>query len=330
MEERLRDLRGMCEEAGARFRGKASHCPLHGGDNPNAFQLYDGGRRWHCFTRCPEGRNDGDARRFWELWRGEVIFPKVVPDDGTVRNNLRMKDGEEGWEERAGEFVAYARRCLGGEEGGARVREYLVKERGLKEETWEAYQLGLNPEDVRDEAVKWGLEEGKKIMLPRGIVIPRYFRGRLRGVKIRRPRVGEALEGYLRPTCGAKVGKFISVKGSQHGLFGYDTWLGYPDLLLVEGEWDCMLAWQEAAEVCDVGTLGSAGQRARVVEEMALYGYWKIVVVYDADAAGEAGRKKFGEVCRVVGVGPPDHDLSDYWKKGGDLRRFIELVVRRN
>ncbi len=66
------DLRGLAERAGAAFnppgRGTASRCPLHGGDNPTAFHLYrgsDGRQRWHCFTRCPQGQNDGDAIGFY-------------------------------------------------------------------------------------------------------------------------------------------------------------------------------------------------------------------------------------------------------------------------
>jgi hypothetical protein len=64
------DLKSLAIEAGARFRHGASHCPLHGGDNPNAFHLYDEERRWHCFTRCAEGENDGDAVGFYMRWKG--------------------------------------------------------------------------------------------------------------------------------------------------------------------------------------------------------------------------------------------------------------------
>ncbi len=65
------DLRALAEEAGTRF-GRGPHpsscCPLHAGsDNPTAFHLYrgsDGIMRWHCFTRCPHGHNDGNAIGF--------------------------------------------------------------------------------------------------------------------------------------------------------------------------------------------------------------------------------------------------------------------------
>lgn len=37
-------------------------CPLHGGDNLAAFKMYpDDPSRWHCFTRCEDGKRDGDV-----------------------------------------------------------------------------------------------------------------------------------------------------------------------------------------------------------------------------------------------------------------------------
>ena len=68
------DLRALAEEAGARFsaHGNSSYCPLHHGDNPNAFHLYrsrQGHWRWHCFTRCSGECNDGDAISFYMRWQ---------------------------------------------------------------------------------------------------------------------------------------------------------------------------------------------------------------------------------------------------------------------
>ena len=68
-------LRELSELAGASFRvhkrdGASSTCPLHGGDNPTAFRLYLNGTRWHCFTRCKPGENDGDLLAFYMRWKG--------------------------------------------------------------------------------------------------------------------------------------------------------------------------------------------------------------------------------------------------------------------
>ncbi len=61
------DLGGLAEREGAKFEGRKNGrelrgtCPIHGGDNPTAFVIYqdnDGLARWHCYTTCASG---GDA-----------------------------------------------------------------------------------------------------------------------------------------------------------------------------------------------------------------------------------------------------------------------------
>ena len=73
------DLHDLAEEAGAEFRGDSSRCPLHGGDNPTAFHVYENGRKWHCFTNCTDGENDGDVFSFYMRWKG-VEFKEAVKE----------------------------------------------------------------------------------------------------------------------------------------------------------------------------------------------------------------------------------------------------------
>lgn len=48
------DLVDWAEKAGSRLKKSGSEwrgtCPIHGGDNPNGFAIYENGRRWTCFT----------------------------------------------------------------------------------------------------------------------------------------------------------------------------------------------------------------------------------------------------------------------------------------
>lgn len=57
------DIRQIAESAGAEFRGNRSTCPVHGGDNPAAFEIWDGGNAWTCHTRaeCNAFGHDGIA-----------------------------------------------------------------------------------------------------------------------------------------------------------------------------------------------------------------------------------------------------------------------------
>lgn len=56
------DLQAVAESAGAIFRGKRANCPIHGGDNKTAFELFDNGRAWTCHTHgaeCNKFGHDG-------------------------------------------------------------------------------------------------------------------------------------------------------------------------------------------------------------------------------------------------------------------------------
>lgn len=48
------DLQSVAESAGAIFRGKRANCPIHGGDNKTAFEIFDNGRAWTCHTHGAE------------------------------------------------------------------------------------------------------------------------------------------------------------------------------------------------------------------------------------------------------------------------------------
>ena len=346
------DLHDLAEEAGAEFRGDSSRCPLHGGDNPTAFHIYENGRKWHCFTNCPEGENDGDVFAFYMRWK-VVEFKEAVrelarragaidPAKGSSPRGEQIKalpkvPGEE-WRSRAERFVSWAHEQLLSE-AGAQARAYLLAERGLDEHIWEVYRLGYCPMEIYDNPTKWGFpakasnpgvsNPGKKIWLPKGIVIPGIYEGQLWYVKVRRP--VDRLADYLGPVETMAKAKFGGPRGGIAALFGAETWIGRPVLMLVEGEWDCMLAWKEAAGLCDVGTLGSGKNRADVVDLAALARYPAVLVVYDMDQAGDEARrywKKVQEsVPRIQIVKPPDHDLTDYRNHGGDLRKWIAEQV---
>lgn len=367
------DLRTLAEEAGAQFRSGSSNCPLHGGsDNPTAFHLYDGGKRWHCFTRCSEPDNDGDIFNFYMRWKGlsfgeaakELAARARVDETGSqgVRSNGARPEAARAmveqieppsgpgakWQERAEAFVTYTEKELAGP-GGQTARAYLGAERGLNENTLGAFRVGYCPKDIYDAPENWFEKESlpaplskggeKRIWLPRGIVIPGEKDGKIWYIKVRRPMgkkddagfLTDPLAAYLEPVTSLPEVKFGGPRGGQAVLFGADLRLGFPVLVLTEGEWDCMLAWQEGHDFCDVATLGGSKNRADLLDLSVLACYPAIVAVYDADEAGDQAREYWqnapGLAQRVTTVAPPDHDLSDYWSKGGDLRKWLAEVV---
>jgi hypothetical protein len=325
------DLMALAEQAGARFNNnRSSRCPLHGGDNRSAFHVYqrDGIQRWHCFTRCQDGSNDGDAIKFYMLWRG-CDFKQAVTDlanmagimvddvAGTTRHERRDESLIEPdraapsqlWQKRAREFCDYARVQLSQSQ---RALDYLHDKRGLSDVTIAAFGLGFNPRALHDSAARWGLADGN-VYLARGIVIPHWHGDLPWFVTVRRAE-GEP--------------KYLGVRGGVRCLFGKQDSL--PVTLLCEGEFDAMLTWQGAGDLCNVATLCGARQRLCLSDVARLMTARVIIDFHDDDTAGALGaaymRRVFGDALRRYI--PPAHDLTDYWRAGGDLRAYIADVIR--
>ena len=89
-----------------------------------------------------------------------------------------------------------------------------------------------------------------------------------------------------------------------------------------------MLVWEYAADLCDMGTLGGAQSKFDLLDLAFLTSYLAILVVHDDDQAGERGRSYISKLHavseRIVPIEPPAHDLTDFWKSGGDLRLGLQ------
>ena len=344
------DLIALAEEAGAQFNtSHSSRCPIHHGNNPTAFHLYqcqDGITRYHCFTNCPEGANGGDAIAFYMRWcqvdfktavtelaqraglalngNGQRLEPRPAKPAVRVLIDQPDEPPSETWRSRILRFVAYTQDELwNGTAQGA--RDYLMTDRGLDENTIKHFYLGYNSRDLFDDPAKWG-QDGNHVWCPRGIVIPHDHDGHVWFVNIRRPLPGDALAARIGAVKDLKETKFAGVRGGKRGLFGTIT--GKPIVLLAEGEFDTMLAHQVASSFCDVATLGGARHRLDSHDAALLAGASIIVAVLDDDEAGQRGAAYLASVTpRVVTVMPPDHDLTDAWKRGVNLRQWIGGLV---
>jgi hypothetical protein len=340
------DLRALAEQAGAEFRGNASRCPLHGGDNPRAFSIFqaeDGRWCWKCFTNCPDGQDHGDAIDFYMYWKN-VDFKTALQDLARrVGVDLQHPDQiqpvapplppkpieppQDHWQARAEAFLGYTQTVLW-ESGGSAALGYLHAERGLVNDTIRAWGLGYNPQDIWDKPPNWGLTGDRKIWLPRGIVIPIVRDGQIWNVKVRRPLPGDALASTIGAVNRLTDLKFCSPRGGKAALFGADKLADHPVLFLTEGEWDAMLAWQAIGDLADVATLGGSKHKLDTLDLASLLSAWRIVILYDADAAGREGAKGIQAISsRAQIVEPPDHDLTDYHLAGGHLRPWLASIV---
>jgi hypothetical protein len=337
-------LVALAEEAGAVFDHRlSSHCPLprHEGDRSSlAFTIYDNGRKWKCHSSCPADANGGDVIDFYRFWKG-VDFKTAVAEL-SQRVGLEMKSQitpiptvspapakpTPAWRARAEQFVVWAENNLW-EEGGAGAWAYLKQERGLSPETCKAFRLGYNPKALYDNPARWGLD-GKKIWLPRGIVVPGLWQGQPWYVKVRRPLPGDKLGEYIgawKPRDGAADIKFGGPRGGRTVLFRLEFSDHLPVLVLAEGEWDAMLLWEYCPDLCDIGTLGGAQARFDALDLALLTRYLAVMVVHDDDKAGQQGRAYIEALNarsqRILPIKPPAHDLTDFWKTGGDIRIWM-------
>jgi hypothetical protein len=360
------DLQALAEEAGADFSsgdGYRSRCPLHGvdADNPTAFRIFRGSNgvwRWRCYTRCPAGQDRGTAIDFYVRWQGvdfktalrELSKRAGMTDEAAGGNPTRSRisrpdaprrpspppilpaaepPGEQ-WRARAGEFVRYAQEQLWSQAGQA-VLAYLREKRGYTDDTIREWGLGYNPRDEFDDPARWGLEPlrpGGKVWCPKGVVFPGLREGAAWAVSVRRPLPGDGLARAIGVVKWRPGDKFCSLHGGRRGLFGVDRLNGSPALIMAEGEPDAILAWQSISDLADVATLGGAKHRIDALDAALLTGPWVILAIYDEDEAGEEGLAYLRRASRrVVVVSPPAHDLTDYWRAGGDLRRWLAALV---
>ena len=205
------------------------------------------------------------------------------------------------WQEQAWQVVQEAHACLLSDKG-EKARGWLAK-RGIGEADLDLWHLGYIPADRRE---RWG---DVAVFLPRGIVIPCLAGDAVWYVKVRRP-VGEP--------------KYILAKGSRPALYG--TPGGHRELLLTEGEFDCILMHRLVGDVLDVGTFGSAAVRDVRPWLGALVRYSVIYLGLDNDDAGreaQAAWLSLTQRAKVLSV-PGGKDWSDGWLALGDaaLREY--------
>jgi len=187
-------------------------------------------------------------------------------------------------------------------------RTYLRTERGLTDDTIRRWRLGYS----RRKQTIAGLR------VPLGIVIPWTMDGEVWQVKIRRP-----------PGCSPK---YLALPGGHPVLFGVDQLAGRDMVVLTEGEFDAMLLHQEAGQLVDVATLGSASKALtpRAIRYLLPARRW--LLAYDRDAAGEDGTSRLAGLSARVRIAKPlaGKDLTDFWRAGGDLYAWTYYHVNRD
>lgn len=304
------DLRALAEAAGAKFTNNSSACPLHGGNNPRAFHVYrdaTGVPRWRCFTGCQAG---GDVIEFYKRWKhvdfvtavrelgvGNIV-PAGPPPPAVVEETRPAGPPPAKWQNETLVGVIRAQDILWQQN---LVIEAIKHDRGLNERTIGLWMLGRNHES------EWP-------RVPSGIVIPCWRDGHLWYVKVRRLTPGTP--------------KYLSVTGGINTLFGTDHWQGHRTLIITEGEFDCMLAWQCLEDVADVVAVPGASTHLTMADLATLARYERIIAMYDNDKAGQAGAAYLQQAVGRVEVVPPPagaKDIGDALARLGEQGLWSQL-----
>jgi hypothetical protein len=337
-------------------------CPWHADGNPSLY-LYSNGRRWRCWPCNATGdaidfvakhRNigKGDAARFLSPtlagakatagWETPSTFAKASPPprakSAPPSVGIAWKTPE--WQAAAEAIILQAATILWGDVGLPAYR--WLRSRGLDNDTIRRFRLGFLPDGMESVPLACLADaEGQPqaIRAPRGITIPWLAPGSWYspGSPTKGPRwcgcnVRRLKEDVKAPWPGSD--KCMAFNGSVRGfLYPLDSPKANHPVLIVEGEIDALLAWQELGWILDVVTVGSASTRPKpsALEDLSRCSGWLIAM--DHDAAGDLGARQWRESAppsvRTFRMWlPRGKDIGEFVQGGGDLRAWLasELV----
>ncbi|MBE2270745.1 MAG: toprim domain-containing protein [Anaerolinea sp.] len=286
-------------------------CPFHNERRGASLAVWADGYR--CFGACAHGGDLFDwLQRYRQLSFAEaldLLGETTIPLPPPRRPHESTEPPAFEWQEAARKVVEYAEEKLWSLEGQSALT-YLFQ-RGLTSRTIKAARLGYIPGWYHGWHSLYGLT------IPCGIVIPWFAAGALWAVKVRR--------AFGEPKYAQIAG------GSSHGLYNADALEDRSRALICEGEFDTLIAQQEAGEMVAAVSLGSASATLAIRWYSALVTCSDVLVAYDNDAAGEKGAQRLCDLSprfRTIRV-PHGKDITAFYLSGGDVYGWVELTLRK-
>lgn len=311
-------LKRVASTGGGEYAGP---CPFCGGKD--RFRVQPASNIWLC-RHCTDGvwrdvvdfvaMRDNVSLAEAARQIGGLSFPGRPGNSGKQREAGRQSRGlsvyrppKATWQATTETVIPWAMENLHAPTG-EKALAYLHK-RGLTDATIQHFELGYSP----------GAEVGG-LWVPAGITIPARINGTVWYVKVRTNGAGN------RP-------KYLLVKGSRPAaLYNADDLIQTTTCLIVEGEFNAMIAWQETQnaieDVLGVASMGAAGNRPDLVQWGPYFLNKRLVLaLYDGDEAGESGALRLcdtlGERVKLAALPQGSGDLNDYFKAGGDVLHWL-------
>jgi DNA primase len=320
---KILDLVGGLKKVASTGGGEyAGPCPICGGTD--RFRVQPSANIWLC-RHCTGGvwrdavdfiamrDNISLAAAAREIAGGSLpTVTREAREAGKVNKYHAYKPPGESWEANARDIIAI---CEGNlySDLGARALAYLHK-RGLTDQTIKAFRLGYSP----------GAELAG-VWVSHGVTIPAIINGKVWYIKIR---------------TNKKDPKYLLVKGSKPAaLFNGDNLINKPFALIVEGEFNAMIAYQETQDIndiCGIASMGAAGNRPDLVSWGPYFILRDLILaLYDDDQAGESGAvalfETLGDRVKFTTL-PAEGDINDWHLAGGDIRHWLanEINFHKN
>lgn len=305
-----------------------SHCPSCG--ETAKFTIYEKNNRYYC-SQC-QRRGDPlqyfrdfhalsykEARRqlgktpgktpHTQLWRP---LPSFAPLTAELPNPV--------WQQQASNFVTSRHKRLLATPSALN----FLFERGFTLGTMQTFCLGWNPTSLWVPRSTWGLagHSNKKLLLPKGLVIPTFDPTSQQLVKIRVRR--EDWEADTLP-------KYVELSGGMKAPGIYGDPAGKP-LVILESELDAMLVQQFAGDVCCPIALGSTSKRPDQLCHKLLTDAPLILFAIDVNQTGATAFRWWRKIYPGIIIWPPlaAKTPGDVLNMGGDLRRWVLDGVREH
>jgi DNA primase len=314
------DLRRIVEQdlGPAPMRGGQAllwRCPFHHERKGYSLAVWANGFR--CFGKC---QISGDVLDWLQRYR-HLSFQEALQALGEAPRSapgLAANRPTPPAEPPPVEWQATARRVVEGAEetlwsvSGEQALDYLIG-RGLNGSTIHDARLGVVPGGYR----QWRTIAGLNV--PCGITIPWLTGDTLWAVKVRR------LAGRV---------KYSQIAGgSSSGLYRGETLEGAKAVLFCEGEFDALVAHQEAGSLVAAVSLGSAGNTLSDRWIIDLVTVPLILVAYDVDPAGLKGASRLQSLSNRVHTiqVPKGKDITEFHQQSeeGDVFAWLARELRQ-
>jgi len=307
----------------------ASPCPICGGkDRFRSWPNHPEGESWWCRKCGKAGTSVHYLVHIRNMSYHDAYEYLGISPSYRARKRIKQRFEPQApqdppsdlWQQRAGAILRWSQGILW-DGVYVKIREWLLEERGLTEETVKQAGLGWIPQDYYADRESWGLpesfnEQGKntKLWLPAGLVIPCFHDSQLHRIRIRRHDPSDGMKYYIVP--GSSL---TPVTVGDSNLF-----------ILVESELDAILLYQEAGDLATVIALGSS----EIKPDTILYNRFKqadkILVSLDMDEAGakssEFWMDHFPQAIRWPVI--KGKDPTEAYLNGLKLRKWVLTGIR--